>query len=123
MKDKEMIEKMALIINGTTEIDTINHYCCLNEAKRLYDDGCRIIPKDSVIISKEEYERLNKQDLFMKDYSIIEVLKNECKKTSKETARQLKGRFVDILQEEFYNFGLLDSDLRKIITQRIINEL
>ena len=61
MKDREkQIEEMAQIINGSTEIDTVEYYRCRNIAITLYLQGYRKLPKDSVVLSKEEYDCLKK---------------------------------------------------------------
>lgn len=54
MTKQEQIEEMAQIINGSTELDTIAYYRCMNIAKTLYNAGYRKIPEDSVVLSKEE---------------------------------------------------------------------
>lgn len=54
MKDKEIIEEIAITISGSTEIDTIEYYNALIKAKQIYEI---IFPEDSVVLSREEYER------------------------------------------------------------------
>lgn len=56
--DKKQIEEIAQIINGSTELDTIAYYRCMNIAKTLYNAGYRKIPEDSVVLSSEEFEKL-----------------------------------------------------------------
>ena len=53
------------------------------------------ITENEVVISKEEYERLKKQDLFMKDYTIVEVLDHEKVKARKETARAIYEKIAN----------------------------
>ena len=54
-------------------------------AKALYEAGyTRKVNDDEVVISKEEYEKLQKHYLFMQDYTVVEVLERECKHTQKE---------------------------------------
>ena len=126
MKDKEkQIEEIENMID-----DYLQGFMGGSEttlAKKIYD---KLLPQNSIVLSREEYELWNilkktwaSDDKEVSAEDMLETLKNTKELGSKETARQLKGKFVDILQEEFYNAGLLDSDLRKIITQRIINEL
>ena len=68
MKDKEMIEEMAKImlesmqvpdnINSAVKVEEVNkayYLAFLNYATHLYNAGCRIVAKDSVVISKQEY--------------------------------------------------------------------
>lgn len=61
--------------------------------KEMYEQGkfdaLADLEKDGkVVLSKEKYEKYKKQDLFMKDYTIVEVLENECSKARKETAEK-----------------------------------
>ena len=59
--DKKQIEEMAQIINGSTELDTVAYYRCMNIAKTIYNAGYQKIPEDSVVLSREEYEMLANQ--------------------------------------------------------------
>ena len=59
--DKKQIEEMAQIINGSTELDTIAYYRCMNIAKTLYNAGYRKLSEDSVVLSREKYEMLVNQ--------------------------------------------------------------
>lgn len=56
--DKKQIEEMAQIINGSTELDTVAYYRCMNIAKTIYNAGYRKLPEDSVVLSSEEFEKL-----------------------------------------------------------------
>lgn len=47
------------------------------------------VSKNAVVLTREEFEKFKKQDLFMKDYTIVEVLENETKKARKETAEKI----------------------------------
>ena len=82
-----------------------------NVAKIIINAGYRKIDKDSVVLSREEYERLKKQDLFMKDYTIVEVLEKECKKARKETARKLIKTLLDFIHNETFRKGY---ELKKV---------
>lgn len=41
MTKQEQIEEMAQIINGSTELDTVAYYRCMNIAKTIYNAGYR----------------------------------------------------------------------------------
>ena len=43
MTEQEQIEEMAQIINGSTELDTVAYYRCMNIAKTIYNAGYRKI--------------------------------------------------------------------------------
>ena len=55
--DKKQVEEMAQIINGSTELDTIAYYRCMNIAKTLYNADYRKLPEDSIVISREELSK------------------------------------------------------------------
>ena len=60
MKDKEkQIEEMAKLIHIATDLYYMD---CIKVATYLFEkDNCRIIDKDDVVISKEEYEKITKE--------------------------------------------------------------
>ena len=111
MKDKEMIEEMAKIIDDCTDIideDYCDNITCDKcRARRLYNLGYRKV-KDSVVLSKEEYEKLqneNKQ-LFYRNSNLILENKNlkedteiEVLKASKETAEKDFSTIIKALEE------------------------
>lgn len=59
MNKQQQIEEMAQIINGSTELDTVAYYRCMNIAKTIYNAGYQKIPEDSVVLSKGAYESLS----------------------------------------------------------------
>lgn len=58
------------------------------------------IPENAVVLTREEFEKFKKQDLFMKDYTIVEVLENETKKARKETAEKFKALLKGTVPQE-----------------------
>lgn len=72
---------------------------CKKVATALYNERYRKIPEGAVVLTREEYERYKKQDLFMKDYTIVEVLENETKKTRKVTAEEFALKLADYFVE------------------------
>lgn len=70
---EEMLEEMAIIISGSTELDTMNYYRARYKAKDLYNANYRKITADEVVIKKDEYETLKAQndslELSVKDLS------------------------------------------------------
>ena len=58
-------------------------------AEKLLDLNYQKVSSDDIIISKKEYDRFKKQDLFFKDFTIIEVLENQCKQARQETAKDI----------------------------------
>lgn len=97
MKDKEkQIEEMAKIILYCPYSDTDM------QARRLYDNHCRIIDKDSVVILKSEYKKLydeerasyyRAENLEIENRSLLLQLKDK----GKETAEKIYK-----MGEEFY---------------------
>lgn len=86
-----MIEEMAQIINGSTELDTVAYYRCMNIAKTIYNAGYRKIPEDSVVLSREEYKRLLDNAIRVD----MEYLDHELAKTRKKTAKEILQRLYD----------------------------
>ncbi len=62
MTEQKQIEEMAQIINGSTEIDTVAYYRCMNIAKTIYNAGYRKtftsdLASDTQKAFKEGYEK------------------------------------------------------------------
>lgn len=88
MKDKEkIIRKMAIIINGRTEIDTMAYYKAFEKAKKIYD---MLLPEDSVVLSREEQDKLyNKGFNDGKEFAEKFYKPLVRAKSSKETAEKI----------------------------------
>jgi hypothetical protein len=82
MDKQKQVEEMAAIILG------LAGFSAYEKSEFLLTAGYRKIPENSVVLTREEYVKFKKQDLFMKDYTIVEVLENETKKARKETAEK-----------------------------------
>ena len=61
MNKEQQIEEMAQIINGSTEIDTVAYYRCMNIAKTIYNAGYRVVPDGAVILTPEERDEEMKE--------------------------------------------------------------
>ena len=83
---EQQIEEMARIINGSTEIDTVAYYRCMNIAKTIYNAGYQKLPEDSVVLSMKEWECLHT------DYA--KALYNVRQNAIKETAEKLLDLLV-----------------------------
>ena len=110
MNDKQQIEEIECYLycdrwdTPFTECEE-NIRCVECIAKKLYNANYRKIPKDSVVLSKEEYEKLQKgvhtinyTAMFDKAQAerIIELeerLCNACHEIRKETAREILFKF------------------------------
>lgn len=101
---KKKIEEMAKImlvsmqvpdnINSAVKAEEVNkayYLVVLNYATHLYNAGCRKLPKDSVVLSRKEYEKLN-----MKYISALEQLENK----GKETAEKFAKGLIKIIKEK-----------------------
>lgn len=110
MDKEKQIEEMARIF-GSCQIfpdcTTCDEKCgrkgCYNRdrAKVLYNANYRKINENEVVISKEEYERLQVElkslkytDMFKEAY--ISQLKDELKQASKETAREIYRNLIEL---------------------------
>lgn len=60
-KDEKMIEEMAIIISGSTELDTMNYYSARYKAKALIDAGYRKVADDEIVESMKTYERARQE--------------------------------------------------------------
>ena len=58
--DKDEMKDMAIIISGSTELDTMNYYSARYKAKALIDAGYRKVADDEIVIKKSEYKELKK---------------------------------------------------------------
>ena len=96
--DKKQIEEMAQIINGSTELDTIAYYRCMNIAKTLYNAGYRKLPEDSVVLSREEWKQIKNSLYYSK-----EELEKKLQRERKETTEKILN---EVLQEIFYYFDV-----------------
>ena len=80
MTKQEQIEEMAQIINGSTELDTVAYYRCMNIAKTIYSAGYRKSEEVRKETAKEIYERL------------IELSENPCN-DREEIYKEVFGRY------------------------------
>lgn len=103
---KELTE-LATVISGTTELDTKTYYKVLPKAKKIIALGYRKFPKDSVVLSREEYH-----DLLNKDFTCFVggqhktdhcLYLEEAQKASKETAE----KFVEKLENGIDNLDII----------------
>ena len=118
--------------------DTCDFCECINEekdcnighriAKELYNAGyTRKVNDDEVVISKEEYEKLQKHYLFMQDYTVVEVLERECKHTQKEMIGEILqevSNAILVVGLEYNLSGYLDySRMCEDIHNKVMNKL
>lgn len=61
MTEQEQIEEMAQIINGSTELDTVAYYRCMNIAKTIYNAGYRKASDGALkLLLEAPYDELRK---------------------------------------------------------------
>ena len=131
MKDKEkQIEEMAKIIGYCycdKECQNKCAYCdisSLNEAKKLYENGFRKLPENSVVLSRERYEKLKSLydeiwDSYYDGENNAKVyyenikIPRECKATAEkiilseiETIKTIRDNYT--LSEPKYSEGYID---------------
>ena len=61
MNKQQQIGEMAQIINGSTELDTVAYYRCMNIAKTIYNAGYRKIDDNCAVITKGELQEYKRQ--------------------------------------------------------------
>lgn len=106
MKDKEkQIEEMAKVIKCANEIncirtcDTCNYYDddskCISfgQAIALYEQGYRKIPKDSVVLSREEYNKMRFDLVELRNQVNLFEVRN-MPQARKETAENIISELV-----------------------------
>ena len=132
MEDNELIEQMAKDLKTCLPnnwywqktVDTDTYFV----AKHFHNEGYRKIPKDSVVLSREEFERLqvklkSLQDTDMFKEAYISQLKEECKQARKETAEKIyykaekKAHFKDGGYYDKDRYYLDMEDLKEILKQ------
>ena len=124
MKDKEkQIEEMA---NMLEDFITYRLVCgCKDLAKKIYD---KLLPKDSVVLSKEEYEELKKESAdIAKHYQemgrFYDEKCEECDRISKETAEKIlkeiykRAEKHDRFDDCFEYYDLREDDIEEIAKQ------
>ena len=110
--DKKQIEEMAQIINGSTELDTVAYYRCMNIAKTIYNAGYQKLPEDSVVLSREEWKQI-KNSLYYSKEELEKKLQRERKETAKEFAEKLKIKAIRLSEIENYHVCNLIDELLK----------
>lgn len=65
MTKQEQIEEMAQIINGSTELDTVAYYRCMNIAKTIYNAGYQ---------KAEEVRKETAKEIF---YRVVNICRKE----------------------------------------------
>ena len=102
MNKQQQIEEIAQIINGSTELDTIAYYRCMNIAKTIYNAGYQKIPEDSVVLSREEQEKI-----LTATEKRIKELKKQILQARKETAEKYNDGVVEFIKNIF-DIGQID---------------
>ena len=123
MKNKqEQIEEMAKERNEIKDIMKIldkcvslNPMCKAEVATVIYDNNYRKIPEDSVVLSREEYEKLTAPRLFIKPREL----------NQKELAEKLKNEKYGIIGVDESNIEIIPSrvEIEKETAEKILNEL
>ena len=116
MKDKEMIEEIQKALPHIEVIKAM--YNDIDFAKYLYDRDIRVIPKDSVVLSKEELEKIKTNNF---SYGVEKGYKSGILDGRKETAENiLNDMYNEILsiekihkdkQSKIYSFNDTDGSI------------
>lgn len=109
MNKQQQIEEIAQIINGSTELDTIAYYRCMNIAKTIYNAGYQKIPEDSVVLSKEEYIDLSRN-----------YVGEQVEQTRKETAEKIFKMLISKLDSNQFLSGkriIMEVDVENLAKQ------
>ena len=125
MNKEQQIEEMAQIINGSTEIDTVAYYRCMNIAKTIYNAGYRVVPDGAVILTPEERDEEMKEinktlaerdELKTENERLKEVIADQnelcwnCKKSVKDFAEKLRKKVISLNVWEFGEIDIIDVD-------------
>ena len=113
MKDKEkQIEEMAKVIKSANEIncirtcDNCNYYNddskCISfgQAIALYEQGYRKLPENSVVLSREEYEKLKMlEEGHITCEDVLEFVEKARKETAEKIINMLKQPpYIDFIE-------------------------
>ena len=120
MKDKEkQIEKMAKDLKECLpsswyylkSVDSDTYYV----AKHFCNEGYRKLPEDSVVLSKEEYEKLTAPRLFIKQKPLRE----------KELAEKLKNANYGIIGVDESSIEIIPTraEIEKEMAKKILNKV
>ena len=98
-KEKEIKDICKLICVTCAQFDgcAINCKAHRDTAEALYNAGYRKLPKDSVVLSREEYERITKE--LVTEQRATEIAKEYFEKMRKETAEKDFNTIVKALEE------------------------
>lgn len=125
MTEQKQIEEMAQIINGSTELDTVAYYRCMNIAKTIYNAGYRVVPDGAVVLTPEERDEEMKEinktlaerdELKAENERLKEVIADQnelcwnCKKSVKEFAEKLRKKVISLNVWEFGEIDIIDVD-------------
>ena len=91
--NKDEIKDMAIIISGSTELDTMNYYSARYKAKALIDAGYRRVGEDEIVIKKREYDTLLRSYTLTYDNAYQWGLKVGEEKTAIEILQELFDYF------------------------------
>lgn len=93
MNDKEkQIEEMAKRIHIATDLYYIE---CIKIATHLFEkDNCRIVDKDNIVLSKEEYKKLKDLEKCF-EYNLVQERKQVRKETTMDIFQWLKEHTFD----------------------------
>lgn len=105
MKDKEFVKLVKLIENTQPfYVETI--------ALRVYEKYQPKLPKDSIIISRKDYERLN-----MKYISALEKLENKGKETAEKWYNKVKELYLENVGEQVFEHNWFGVQINKFAKQ------
>ena len=100
--NKDEIRDMAIIISGSTELDTMSYYSARYKAKALIDAGYRKIEDDEIVIKKRQYEQLKKHNRDRKRLRLKwQQAKQELEQAKKETASEVSKNILTKLADDF----------------------
>lgn len=129
MNDKEMIEEMASImlasvqlpdnINSAVKLAEVNkayYLVFLNYATRLYNAGCRIVAKDSVVLSREEWKQI-KNSLYYSKETLEKKLAQERKETAEKILNEVHEFFKPFDKKSPIFLDLLITKIENIAKQ------
>ena len=98
MREIEELESALTIIYGDDDETEIDWY---STARANYENGIRKVPDGAVVLTREEYERLNS---YISEDRAKEIFYEECEKLKeqarKETAREILNKLLNMCYDE-----------------------
>lgn len=97
MDKQNQIDEMAIMISGSTEMDTMGYYRSVEKAKNIYNAGYRKIPENALVLEQDDYDNLvNRAEYAERELALHYKTNGEVRK---ETAEKFASKLADYFVE------------------------